>query len=290
MNDIMISQAVQMACLLEVSAAKPGNVNRRHDFDEITFEDFLLSGVAIGPILGRAGDACVGETVLRAVQATRRHVKINTNLGIILALTPLAKAASLEGEMPFRERLHQVLSDLTVHDAQLAYQAINLAAPKGIGTVDQGDVRDGHTSFTLLEAMALAQERDALAREYVTDFDITFSLGLPSFGSALKEGMRIPEAVLHTFLTLLAEIPDTHIARKCGWDDANKISRMAGDVLKSGGVKLNPGGIAELDQYLRMPDPNLNGSDHRFNPGTTADLVCAAIFSHLLENGGVLSI
>ena len=38
-------------------------------------------------------------------------------------------------------------------------------------------------SITLLQAMALAQDRDSIAREYVTGFAITFEIGLP----AMKE-------------------------------------------------------------------------------------------------------
>ena len=41
-----VAQAAQIACLLEVSAPKPGNVSRYADFADTRFEDFLLSAVA----------------------------------------------------------------------------------------------------------------------------------------------------------------------------------------------------------------------------------------------------
>ena len=37
----------QLACLLEVTARKPGNVHRYRDFDDATYLDFLLSAAAI---------------------------------------------------------------------------------------------------------------------------------------------------------------------------------------------------------------------------------------------------
>src|SRR5690606_27151801 len=105
-----IAVAAQMACLLEASGPRPGNVNRYHDFEDATFEDFLLSAAAVGPALGRAGSVGVGRTILRAVRDTRRHVRTNTNLGIILLLAPLARAAARTGG-PLRSRPGRVPAD-----------------------------------------------------------------------------------------------------------------------------------------------------------------------------------
>jgi len=117
-----------MACLLEVSAPKPGNVNRTHDFAETRFEDFLLSAIAIGPAMAAAGRASVGRTIWRAVRDTHRLVRTNTNLGIVLLLAPLAKACFHAREIPgLRAHLAQVLAGLSVEDARLAYVAIRLA-------------------------------------------------------------------------------------------------------------------------------------------------------------------
>jgi triphosphoribosyl-dephospho-CoA synthase len=46
-----IAAAAQMACLLEVSAPKPGNVSPGRPFADMGFEDFLASAVAIGPAM-----------------------------------------------------------------------------------------------------------------------------------------------------------------------------------------------------------------------------------------------
>src|SRR5215208_8336949 len=88
-----VAGAAQLACVLEVSAEKPGNITPSHEFHDTSYEDMLRSGVAVGPELARAGERGVGETVLAVVEASRRVAPANTNLGIALLLAPLAKAA-----------------------------------------------------------------------------------------------------------------------------------------------------------------------------------------------------
>src|SRR6266436_5371357 len=88
----------QVACIWEASARKPGNVHRFRDFADTTYTDFLLSAAAIGPILDTANQRRVGETVLQCIQATRGVTQANTNLGIVLLLTPLA-AVPLEVDL-----------------------------------------------------------------------------------------------------------------------------------------------------------------------------------------------
>ena len=52
-----VAGAAQLACVLEVSAEKPGNITPSHDFHDMSYEDMLRSAIAIGPELGRAGRA-----------------------------------------------------------------------------------------------------------------------------------------------------------------------------------------------------------------------------------------
>ena len=80
----------QIACVWEATARKPGNVHRYCDFEDSTYLDYLLSAAALAPVLDRAADRRIGETILDAVRATRRVTRSNTNLGIVLLLTPLA--------------------------------------------------------------------------------------------------------------------------------------------------------------------------------------------------------
>ncbi|MGZ8399480.1 MAG: triphosphoribosyl-dephospho-CoA synthase [Gemmatimonadales bacterium] len=273
-----VAAAGQLACLLEVSATKPGNVSPERHFHDTRYEDFLASAVAIGPALSGAAQHPLGTTIRTAVEATRRWTRSNTNLGIVLLLAPVARAALRSGG-PLRERLARVLADTTVDDAAQVYAAIRHAGPGGLGATAAEDVSDTPT-VTLREAMGLAADRDAVAREYVTDFALTFEVGVPAIRASRQEGLGWTEAAVEAYLTLLASTPDTHIARKLGRAEAESISRRALEVRTAGGTRSAAGreALAALDAELRDPR-------NRRNPGTTADLTCAALFVVILEGG-----
>jgi triphosphoribosyl-dephospho-CoA synthase len=271
----VVAGAAELACVLEASAEKPGNITPSHDFDDTSYEDMLRSGIAIGPELGRAGERGVGETVLAAVRASRGAAGANTNLGIALLLAPLSRAAL--GGGPLRERLRDVLRGLTVDDARAAYAAIRLADAGGLDEPVEHDVRD-EPRVTLREAMAAAAERDAIAREYVTDHGVTFELGLPALTDALDEGLRPRDAIVELALRVLADVPDSLIARKRGVDIAGEVAAGARQVLAAGGVRTAQGRTA-----LGVFDASLRREGNALNPGTTADLVTAVLFVALLE-------
>src|SRR5205814_1146822 len=85
--------AAQVACILEATARKPGNVHRFADFHDTSVLDYFLSAIAIAAPLDRARRDGVGRTVLAAITATREIVATNTNLGMVLLFAPLAAAA-----------------------------------------------------------------------------------------------------------------------------------------------------------------------------------------------------
>jgi triphosphoribosyl-dephospho-CoA synthase len=272
--------AGQLACLLEVSAPKPGNVSPGKHFHDTRYEDFLASAVAIGPALAAAGRRPLGATVRSAMEATARWTRSNTNLGIVLLLAPLARAA-LRQNGALQQRLSAVLKETTREDAAEVYQAIRTARPGGLGQAAEEDVSAPPT-VTLRDAMALAAERDAVAREYITDFALTFGTGAPAIRAARREGLSWTEATVEGFLALLAAVPDTLVARKLGPEAAELVSTRARAVQSAGGVRSAEGrrAIAALDLELR-------DERNRHNPGTTADLTCAALFVVILEGGWI---
>jgi triphosphoribosyl-dephospho-CoA synthase len=278
MTPAEIAAAGQLACLLEVSAPKPGNVSPGLHFHDTRYEDFLASAVAIGPALAAAGRQPLGATIRQAVAATGRWTPANTNLGIILLLAPLAQAAGVVGGS-LRERLSAVLAATSVADAAETYAAIRLARPGGLGSAASQDVA-ASPSVTLQQAMALAADRDTIAREYVTDFSTTFEVGAPALRRARAAGRSWSEATVEGYLRILTERPDTHIARKLGARAADEVSRRAREVEAAGATRTEAGrqALAEFDAELRSP------ANER-NPGTTADLTCAALFVVILEGG-----
>ena len=268
----------QLACILEASARKPGNVHPGRAFDDSSYLDFILSAAAIGPPLDRARARPLGETVLEAVLSTNELVGKNTNLGIILLIAPLA---ALEEEVLSRaaaERkalqaaLGSILSKLTLHDAELVYKAIRIASPGGLGRAASGDV-SGAPEGTLLEMMALAQERDLIARQYTNGFQEVLEEGLPHLEEALQSGRALEEAIILCQLKLISRHGDSLIARKRGKDESDKAARRASELLESSWARGNFSrkALGEFDRWLRA-------EGHGRNPGTTADLTAAALF------------
>ena len=282
----------QLACLLEVSAPKPGNVCPGRHFADARYEDFLASAAAIGGPLAGAGTRPLGATIRLAIESTGNWTASNTNLGLVLVLAPLARAAALESGSyepratsheprggRLRDSLRLVLTTTTCDDARDAYAAIRRASPGGLGQVDEQDV-SGEPTVTLVEAMRLAADRDAIAREYATAFETTFLAGAPALERARSDALAWDDAIVETFLTLLAAHEDTHIARKAGAAVAADVTDGARAVLAAGGVR-----TAEGRRALEAFDRRLRDEGSRANPGTTADLTAAAIFV-VLAGGG----
>ncbi|MEM8865289.1 MAG: triphosphoribosyl-dephospho-CoA synthase [Planctomycetota bacterium] len=261
-----------LACQWEATAAKPGNVYRSGDFADLTYADFLASGVAIGPVFDRAAELSLGELILAAVEQTQLAVATNTNLGTVLLLAPLAKAAGPQ----VRDRLAEVLTATTVEDAKQAYEAIRLAAPGGLGEADEADVAQTPT-ITLLEAMRLAEDRDLIARQYTHGFTDVLQTA-DAIAGRLSDGVALANAIVWAQLELMARRPDTLIARKCGEAVAAESADRAAMALDS--VASDAGDLraacAELDFWLRA-------DGHRRNPGATADAIAAALFVLLIE-------
>lgn len=263
-----------VACIWEATARKPGNVHRFRDFEDSAYTDFLLSAAAIAPVLEGACRRPVGETVLQAVQATRRVVRTNTNLGIVLLLAPLA-AVPLDRD--FGPGLRTILSALDVNDARSVYEAIRLAAPAGLGHVADQDVHS-EPSKSLREVMTLAADRDLVARQYVTDFRDVFQDGIEGLRRGLAEAESMEGAVIYCHVHLMAHHPDSLIARKRGAADAEAARERARRVLATGWPHPSRGRseFAEFDAWLRSEGRGRN-------PGTTADLVAASLFVALRE-------
>lgn len=270
----------QFACLLEAGARKAGNVHRERDFADASFLDFVRSAAAIAAPLELAAARPLGETILSAIEATRAVAPSNTNLGLVLLLAPLA---SVHHAPDLRAALAARLAATSHRDAELVYQAIRLARPSGMGKVEREDLAET-PRCTLREAMALAEDRDRVARQYSRGFEDVFAAGLPSLADARAAGLGLEDSIRRCHLELLARFPDSLIARKCGSAEAEEASARAGDVLAAGwpasaeARRLH----RELDEWLCA------GGGHRRNPGTTADLVAASLY--LAIRNGMISL
>lgn len=321
-DDVM--RAGQLAAALEVSAyPKPGNVHRLSDYPHKRFEHFIAGSIAMGPALREAavmgasvglhqlepGGVGLGRLVKRAVADVASWQRGgNTHLGAILLLVPLAAGAGfafasgrLEAQ-EVRRRAVELVEASTVEDAVRVYEAIAIASPGGLGTVEEGvpDVMDPsfeaklrEGGVTLLKAMEAASEWDSVAYELSHGFEATFSVALPALREALDRSGDLRLAIVQSYLALLASRPDTFIARcvgtkarpgepirravEAGMGAAEEVMRMARGALELGGA-LSREGLERLEEMDRV----LKSRGEDYNPGSTADVVTAALFVAIL--------
>ncbi|MCX8171547.1 MAG: triphosphoribosyl-dephospho-CoA synthase, partial [Candidatus Bathyarchaeota archaeon] len=147
------------------------------------------------------------------------------------------------------------------------------------------------SGINLFDVMMEASSYDTVARELVSGMDISFNIGFREMVETLNITKDINAAVVHTFLRILSEFPDTFIARKIGLKkerdirravelgvrETGWISEAAKRILELGGLTTCEGKAAlwELDERLQSL-----GKD--YSPGTTADLTASSIMVALL--------
>ena len=264
------------ACIMETKTFKPGNIYPGRE----GYADLLLSGFILGNTIHRicedmdhSSPPGIGSCIHQAVADRAQSVSTNTNLGIILLHIPLALATYRGGITQVIETLDQIIHSTTIDDAVDVMKAMRKSGAF-MGTPEDGpDVRseegmqevlDGE--ITLLNLFFISKKWDTIASEWVNGFPITFS------GA---EDLLRGKSILQLYLEILAEYPDSLIRRKYGVKTAEIVSRKA----KILSENFSLGRIRQWDVELY---------DHGINPGTTADLVSAAIFVALMKDDTLL--
>lgn len=266
-----LALAYQAACETELLAYKPGNVSIYSEAHDMSCEDFRASASASAlPLCDPR--LSLGEKIYRAIEATRRVVACNTNLGIVLLSAPLLQACQLaKPGQTLQDSLRGVLANTTVEDAHWVYQAIRLAAPAGLGDAEEADVKET-PQICLLEAMCLAQGRDRVARQYATGYQDVIESAIPQYDKAMTKWGSEVWAALAVFVELLGKFPDSHIERKFG----QGFNGFIVDKMSQVGEFLDRS--FEPEKAL----PLLGNVDAEFkakglNPGTTADLTVTTL-------------
>ncbi|NYT18547.1 MAG: ATP--dephospho-CoA triphosphoribosyl transferase CitG, partial [Methanobacteriales archaeon] len=198
-----IAKCAQIASVLEVSGhPKPGNVHRTQDFPDMVFEDFLISGVVIGDNMRKAAHRGsryhdpenwhkigLGELIRDSVLETDRWVENNTNLGIVMLLTPLSAAAGMSADLEsVPGNVDRIMRATTPQDAVNLYQAINIADAGGMGEQSELDVASEDSMQELIEnevnmfqVLEMSASWDRLAYELTQGMPVTFKTGFPVF-------------------------------------------------------------------------------------------------------------
>ncbi len=299
MNEDDVARSGQLALLLEVSAyPKPGNVSRTHDFAETSYEHFLASAVAVYPVLREAAArgfawkegggvgvrVGVGELVRRAVEeSVAWQSGGNTHFGALLLLVPLAVAAgSYKPDLDpglLKRRAEEVVQNTSVEDAVELYRAFPKAKVKVRAGVpefdltDAGGVREIRASGkSLHEILEISASYDLISRELVGGFEKTFRYAelLKDWIKNKDKERRVNDAVTNAYLRLLSEERDTFVEMKFGAEKSESVRKRAEEIVNSGCKR---GEVEEFDEELIKAG---------VNPGSTADIIAAALFVALL--------
>jgi triphosphoribosyl-dephospho-CoA synthase len=296
-----IANCLELAILLESGAHKPGNVSVVTNFEGTRYEHFLASAVAVTPSFECAaergiallkgeihlGEVGVGRIIKKCVESINawQHGG-NTLLGTVILLSPVAVAAgaSLSENNIFdtaelRKNLRLVVESTTPEDAAKLYEAIRNADPGGLGKVPDLDLNSPDSigkildeKISLYQIFKIASSYDTICSEWVKDYAVTFDFAYPYLTEQIEKTDDLSVAIIQTFLKVLAEYPDTFIARKAGLGKAREVSAEANEILRLGGQETSAGreSLSKFDQWLRR-ESNL------LNPGTTADVIAAAL-------------
>ena len=300
LNSRNIAQLGEIATLLEVSAyPKPGNVHRTQDFDDMTFEDFLISGSVLRESLeivafnaskyypNLLNKLQIGDAILRSVTTTKNLVNTNTNLGISMLLIPISAGC---GALIDQENIYHlpkmvdiIMKNTRSEDAVALTKAIVLANAGGIEDKAQKyDVNNNNTineitknNVNMYDLLEMSSKYDKISEELVTGLPIISEYGFSTFTKYENEFSR-NDVTLEIFLTILSNVPDTLINRKYGEKIANMVSNRAKKILKDTEIasKERYKELEKFDTYLRSK---------KYNPGTTADFTAASLFVGLVD-------
>ena len=274
----ILSKLYRTACRFDVLALKPGNVSIDFGGHDMIAAQFLdAARVSSEPLVTAT---TVGESILKATRASVEETGCNTNLGIILLCAPLVLTArnilADTNDGTLRERLIELLDWTTVDDAANVYQAITIAEPGGLGSSEAHDVAD-IPAVTLADAMKFAAERDRIAHQYKTGYVDIFTLGLPIYHHFINRWSSVKWATVAVYLSFLAHLNDTHIARKYGVSVAENVRLEALPLERAFKACENP---VEFSSRLIGFDAELKRGG--VNPGTSADLTVASLLAFLL--------
>jgi triphosphoribosyl-dephospho-CoA synthase len=285
-----LSSAYKAACLAELEALKPGNVHVFADGHGMTIHDFIKSAELSSAVIAQE-NLTVGERIYRSIEATRKAVGLNTNLGLILLCAPLIHTYlknadnSPDINQDFQKHLAHTLNSLTVDDGISVAGAIVLASPAGLGRSGENDVH-ALPKVTLLEMMRTAQNKDRIAWQYTNNFSDILEFGLTKYALAMSQWQGLTNsrrqnkvwATTAIYLSFMAKELDSHIVRKYGETLAEQVKLEALEMEAVFWAAENP---KLVHKQLLHWDASLKARN--INPGTSADLTVATLLVKYLK-------
>jgi triphosphoribosyl-dephospho-CoA synthase len=272
-------ERVTQSILAEATAIKVGNVHPLAPFGDMNHTHFVAAAHAIGKAVDTHAPSGIGQTIWECTRAMLDAVAVNTSLGTILLLVPLAKLESIlitdrAGALD-TATVQTLLDSTTRGDCEWIYESIRKVHPGGLGRSDQSDVH-GAAPSSIVQAMQIAASWDDVALQYTNGFREVLAIAR-ELQSKHDLGMDVGHAIRALQIELLSQRPDSLIVRKHGGVAGLEVQQRAARVLRAGayGTPQFENAWSEFDAFLRAPS-------QRWNPGTSADLIAAALYAQSL--------
>ncbi len=317
MKDVVwkLASIGQLSILLEASSPKPGNVNRDVGFSDTDYRHFLASaslmarglhlsamrGISLAEGQIQPSEIQLGELIHQCASDTFTGInRRNTILGTILLYVPLVVscAAAIKQDSKFSidrliDWLRTIGSHTSVEDTVNLYKAFHLARSTSPKHNESTSWTDAHSRYaidnnrvfenimedglTLQSLFQMSSEVDEISNEWANQFSLTLTKVFPYLDNVTENLEDLEEGIVQTFIWLLSERPDGLIIKKAGEKRAEEVRSLAEKIMISWDQVSNPMKVMiQLDSELRE-EGNL------LNPGTTADLVSAAILCKLVS-------
>ena len=258
------------SCSKDVEVIKPGNVNIDYPHSDTTAYNFLRSAHDSCRSLFRQ-DLSLGERIYHSVTDSRKNTRVNTNLGIVILISPIIQGLLTSTKTTFRSALKDVIKTSRISDTNLLCRAINSINPGGLGEREEMDT-NSLPKVTLKTIMDKSAKYDRLSYQYSTGYSDILDFIVPRIIEHKKYIENTDFLLSLVFLEILSEIPDTHISRKFNEKIAKKTSNEARDLIK----------IINTERSRKKAISRICQLDYEYknkgiNPGTTADLLLSGV-------------
>ena len=274
----LLKKNIKFVCDIEMESLKPGNVHKYSPGHDMSVEDFLKSSLIISKCLTN-NNLYFGEKIFNCVKEIKLKIKQNTNLGIILLLSPLVEVILNHGIISKKELLKKtkkLIRKQNIKNSTPIFKAISLASPGGLGLSKKYDVNK-LPKTNIFKAMKYSEKKDFISRQYSNGYKDIFNIGLPAYEKYLRKWKNINWALTGVYLTFLKSFNDTHIIRKKGIKIAQNVKKEAKKYYK---YTNNVKNLDKIKKNLLIFDKKLKSNG--INPGTSADLTVATLFFELV--------
>jgi len=275
---IILKKQIKFVCDTEIKSLKPGNVHKYSEGHGMNLKDFLKSSLIISKCLTK-NNLDLGKKILISVNEIQNKIKKNTNLGIILMLSPIATIVQEEGVISKEELLKKIKSLIkkqNIKNSIPIFKAISLTSPGGLGFSKKYDVNEPPNT-NLYKAMEFAKKKDLIARQYCNGFEDIYKIGIPAYKKFYNKWGKVDWALTGVYLTFLKKFNDSHIVRNKGNKIATSIKKEAKKYYFF--LKRNKN-LTKIKKKLLIFDKKLKSK--KINPGTTADLTVATLLLEIV--------